>query len=165
MKTNFDLDKWASHFTAEQNEELIKQLKNIILDDLAQRFKIGGAGGTQWKKKKKITRAFEGGANKTLIYTGTLSKSFEYMYTAGQLIVYTKTPYAKVHNFGATFVTSRKQTYWMFTNVFKKKCGLPKTGFEIKIPKRTFMYFTDNLREKINLAVFAYFKKSEKMGK
>lgn len=164
LETNFDLDKWVHHFDVGQQEELIKKLKDVILKELEKRFKYGRSGNIPWEKKKPLTQAFEGGASRTLIFTGELSKSFEYTYTLNQLIVYTRKPYAKVHNFGAVFRTSPRQTYWMWVNLFERHGRIPDF-YNIRIPKRTFMEFSDNLIADINSTIFEFCKKSENMGK
>ena len=163
VELNFKLDDWEQYFNADTDDKLRRLIADEILGEIQARFTQGGKE-KHWKPKKALTVAFEGGSTKPLIYTGQLQKSFQWVYSAGNLVVFTRKTYAKVQNFGAGFRTTPKQTRWMWANLFKGRGGIPEQGFWINIPARKFMYFTPALTKRVKTLIFTSIKKSEKIG-
>ena len=163
VKLNFSLTEWEKIFAVEDDQKVMRNVANEITSDIDARFASGG-GRIPWKPKRALTTAFEGGSSATLIYTSELRKSILWLYSGGDLVIYTKKQYARVQNYGARFHTTKKQTVWLWANLFKGSGCMPANGFGITIPARPFMYFTDELVSRVKAILLKHIRKSERLG-
>jgi phage gpG-like protein len=170
-RSNFDIDKWNKYLGVDFVPNLLKELKEVLLEVVNKRFEKGvGPDRKPWKALHPLTVRFKratGGYIKRMMYTGRLRLSIKATVKAtvlkGILTIYTKVPYAGVHQLGATFETTTAQSYWLWHNVFDKKAH-PFESRTLKIPRRPFFGWGLKDKEIVIAAIKRYAKKSERMG-
>ena len=91
--------------------------------------------------KTKTYQRLEAASKKILYRTGTLFRSVVAAYSASSVTVGSLLPYAWVHNFGAVIKTTRKQSVWMWANLFGR-IGNPFRFKKITQPQRQFVGIT-----------------------
>jgi len=159
IETNFDIGQWEKYFDEKVSKEATMECKDAIIGVIKQRFdRKAGPNNKPWVQGL-YTR-------KDLMQdTGTLKDSFEFINYSDELMVFTKVVYAKVHNYGAKYTTTPKQTYFLWANVFNRSGNLPQHGFAINVPKRQFMGFDKELISEIDNIFIKLAHKSERIGK
>lgn len=121
---------------------------NFMLKQTRQRFRqTVSPAGSPWPKTKfgKI-RGKRRRFLRTLWGRGDLFRSItKYTLNKFTIGIGTKLPYAATHQFGAKFTATKKQSAFLFYNVFRPKFGKKSHwswAYKIKIPARPFIGFS-----------------------
>jgi len=103
------------------------------------------------------------GLGRALYYKGDLQRSIEKRITRDSVMWFTRVPYAKYHQWGASYITTPKQSFWLWHNLFGQK-GHPFAKRHINIPARPFMGFADADINYLRTMMVKELKKAEKLG-
>lgn len=126
--------------TPEFKRELLESMGGYMLNETRQRFRdCKSPDGSTWPATKfKSDRSV-----RTLYGHGDLFRSIvKYMVDETTIGVGSNLIYASVHNMGAKFIATAKQSMFLFHNVFKAKLGSKaffSWRYHIDIPKREFL--------------------------
>jgi len=103
--------------------------------------------GQKWAKTKYKSKGKGKRFVRTLYGRGHLLRSIvKYFKNQWSVAIGTKLIYAKTHNEGASFKATKKQSAFLFYNVFKNAHGKEAKfswGYKIRIPKREFLGIND----------------------
>jgi phage gpG-like protein len=140
LEYNFSLDEWEKKLTTQLEKDFIREADKYLHNMLAKRFlEQRGPSGRGWKKLSPITINKKGHRRK-LFLTGDLLSSFKTSFSKGIIVVSTDVSYARIQQEGAMFMTTRKQSAWMWANLFNRE-GPKFVSRRVVIPARPFFGF------------------------
>ncbi len=162
---NFDLDGWVSMYGRGGMKLMLKECNAYLRHMIGLRFMaLKGPGDILWPKHSPVTMA-SGIKNRLMHKSGALKRSIKSMIVGDEVIIYTKSKYARMLSEGARYTTTPKQSFWLWANVFPKSSTAgPRGPFNIFLPARPFFGFDDNDDKNIREIVRKHFKKTERMG-
>jgi phage gpG-like protein len=163
LETNFDLGKWENYFDEKLSKDAMLECKDIIFRGIEKRFRTeSGPDGEKWDPLKPTFQQRVGSG--ILTGRGRLRKNFEWVLSGDEVVIFTKEPHASVHNYGARYMTTPRQSVYLWANVFGRQGGIPSHGFAVELPKRTFMGFDKEIEKQIEQAFIKVMKASERIG-
>jgi phage gpG-like protein len=164
VSMNFSMKDWADYVGKGYVKKAMQDIRLYMKDAVDKRFRRAQSpDGKSWAPLSKITTKYKGSRRK-LIFKGRLQRSVRVTVYGNELIVSTKSAYGRTHQKGANFRTTKKQSFWMWHNLFGQK-GHPFRPRRIKIPKREFLGFSAKDKLAISKIIIKRAKESERMGK
>ncbi len=164
LDANFDLDKWERHISTEAVKLTLQDAKKYLQNELRLRFlQQRGPDGKPWAKLSPITIKLKGGKQTILDWSSGLRRSFKYSMYATELVITTAKTFARLLQKGATYKTTPKQSYWLWTNVFNR-VGHPFSPRQIHIPARPFFGFSKGNTAYIGDLLKKHILDSERIG-
>lgn len=166
LSYNFSLDEWEKSLTTELRRKFLSRARTYIEEKIDKRFKDErGPQGFFWVKHSKITTRYRfGGSTKKLQFTGKLRKSIKVSVYGEEVIASTHLPYARTQQEGASFLTTKRQTIWMWYHLFDGT-GHKFTRKRITIPARPFFGFGKVMINGLRTIMIETVKESERLGK
>ncbi len=122
---------------------------SYMLRETHQRFRDEESPeGTPWAKRKIFAKSKRKRSFRTLYGTGTLFRSIKYVVHKTYTLLFSNLPYAGVHQKGGTWSVTKKQSVWMWANLFGKQ-GAPWRFKKITMPARPFLGFSGENIDKL----------------
>jgi phage virion morphogenesis protein len=164
LKYNFNLDKWEKKLTTTLRREFLRKSDRYLHNELLKRFTSQkGPDGRAWPKLSKLTTKRKGHSRK-LFYSGELMHSFKTSFEGDRLVVGTDVPYAKIQQEGLIYLTTKKQSAWMWHNLFNRT-GSIFARRRVKIPARPFFGFSKKNISDLQKIMKDLIKESERLGR
>lgn len=162
---NFDLQEWEDVFGKRGAKRIAKDAGVELLKIVKRRFdQSRGPRGYRWKRLSKLTIRHRGGTRKPLMRSRKLYKSHKIKLTHDGVKIYTTRIGAKLMQEGGRYTTTRKQTGWMWHNLFGRK-GSPSMPITVNVPGRPFYGFSKTTIKKVKKIARDRWLKSERLGK
>lgn len=134
---NFPKSRWNS-VPARSRTIIMNSWKNYMMRDIHESFRRQMSPERKpWPKRRVISTSF-----KLLWKSGTLFKSIIGRISGNRLVIGSNLEYAAVHNTGAKFRTTTRQSVWLWANLFGRE-GSPFRFKKINIPKRSYIGITN----------------------
>lgn len=137
--TNFDVDKWISHFDKKGLTEVVRTAADSIAKIVKGRIKARSGPHGKWPAKKKWTK------NRT----GELEKSIEVVMVNDEAFIGTKRYYGRSVQFGGNYAVTPRQAVWMWANLFGKQ-GNPYWIKKIRREPRPFLGWNKRTEEVVD---------------
>lgn len=161
---NFDLGEWEDSLSTDLLQSFLKKADNYLKSEVNKRFITEtGPDGKKWKKLSRITKRLKKGYTHVLIWKQRLMRSITSAIYGDELIIFTKVPYSKIQQKGATYSTTPKQSFWLWHHAFRQK-GHPFKPRKIRIPARPFLGFGRKNVNELNRLLKREVMKSERLG-
>jgi phage gpG-like protein len=121
-------------------DNTLKNWNNYMMSKTRERLRTGiDVNGSPFKPRK-LPDKVKTKSKRVLYETGDMFRSIQSTQTNDSIIIFSNLHYAKYHNEGRDYPTTKKQSVWMYHNLFgAPKDKSPFSYKRIHLPKREFL--------------------------
>lgn len=163
IHSNYDIDDWVDSLSAGLTRKILARVRNYMKVEIERRFsRQRGPDRRRWARLSPLTKAVK--SSPTILFKrGKLKRSIRVAMYGEEFVMSSSLPYASVHQKGAKYKTTPKQSLYLWHHLFRKT-GPPLKSRHIFLPARPFMGYGKADITAIDKIVRTAAKESERLG-
>lgn len=165
-ETNFHFRSFPAQLDkASENakKKILKSWGNLMESQTRKRLRDGKDVDGNPFAPRKFPDLVVNKSKRVLYEHGDMFRSIRSTFYINKVVTMSNVPYSAYHNEGRDYKASKKQSVWMWANLFGKK-GSPFAIHNIKLPKREFLGFSKEDKDKLSKLASSILSKELKGG-